>query len=44
MLVVSRRSKITPADDAAIKQHRDELLVLVRYIEAYMTRTCRWGR
>ena len=30
-LIVSPRSAITPADDNAIRQHRDELLVLVRH-------------
>ena len=33
MLGVSPRSKITAADDIAIRQHRDELLELVRYCE-----------
>lgn len=33
-LVVSPRSRLTPHEDAAIRQHRDELLALVAYCEA----------
>lgn len=33
-LRMSPRSRITAADDAAIRRHRDELLALVHYCEA----------
>ena len=32
-LVVRPRSQITPSDDQAIRQHRDELIALVRYCD-----------
>ena len=32
-LVVAPRSQLTPDDDALIRQHRDALLALVRYVE-----------
>ena len=33
-LIVRPRAQITPADDQAIRQHRDELISLVQYCEA----------
>lgn len=33
-LFVTPRSSITAADDAAIREHKDELLALVKYCEA----------
>jgi hypothetical protein len=32
-LLVSPKREITPADDQAIRQHRDELVALVKYCE-----------
>jgi len=32
-LVVRPRSQITPSDDQAIRQYRDELIALVRYCD-----------
>ena len=32
-LVVRPRSQITPSDDQAIRQYRDELIALVRYVD-----------
>jgi hypothetical protein len=33
-LIVRPRARITPADDRAIRQHRDELIALVRYCDS----------
>lgn len=32
-LLVGPRSRLTPADDRAIRQHRNDLLALVRYVD-----------
>jgi hypothetical protein len=32
-LVVGPRSQITPADDAAIREHKRELIALTRYVD-----------
>jgi hypothetical protein len=32
-LIIRPRASITPADDAGIRHHREELLALVRYCE-----------
>lgn len=32
-LVVSPRSRLAPDDDAAIREHRDQLALLVAYVE-----------